>query len=102
MEFFYLNCVIDRYLASAIVVKTLANSLGWKLKGSPKSNHLYVLACEVPANGNKTIIMPKKYNGYEYLWIVYLGRIIIKKDKIIAGSKIIICLLKGLLNKLPS
>ena len=38
-----------------------------------------------------------KYNGYEYLWIVYRGRITIRSEEIIAGIKSKICLLKGLL-----
>ena len=46
-------------------------------------------------------MIPKKYNRYEYLWIVYRGRIKIKSEEIIAGIKSKICLLKGLFNRPP-
>ena len=49
----------DKYLASAKTVNTFANSLGWIIKGRPKSNHLWVPACLEFKNGNKTKIIPK-------------------------------------------
>ena len=45
--------------------------------------------------------MPKKYNGYEYLWIVYRGIITMRSEEIIAGIKSKICLLKGLFSNPP-
>ena len=50
----------DRYLARANTVNTFENSLGWIIKGKPKSNHLCVPAYLGFKKGKNTNIMPKK------------------------------------------
>ena len=53
----------DKYLAKAIIVNTLANSLGCKVKGKPILSQRYVPACNLPKNGRVTRIIPIKNKG---------------------------------------
>ena len=55
---FIFNVWSERYLAKAITVKILANSLGWTANGKPTFNQRCVPACSESKKGRTTRTIP--------------------------------------------